>query len=193
MYLYNLNHFLQLYPDECQSLPQEQLRAAIRYGIQRAAAHDYNTQQQVAYYISLMFILGSDFDKDPQYPWAARQIADKSIPDSLHRIQHAYQSTVTFLNKTVGSDNRFLVKALLRLRAYNLDSVPQTSGARFRDDICALLAGLYPQKYSFQGNTLLQELITRGAESAKSYGITMNKGIFVYITLMFSYKHFTCI
>jgi hypothetical protein len=46
-----------------------------------------------------MFLLGSGFDKDPQFPWAENVLNDKSIPDESTRVDRLYKEAMTFMEK----------------------------------------------------------------------------------------------
>jgi hypothetical protein len=49
------------------------------------------------------------------------------------------------------------------------------------------LAGIYPQKYQYVGETALRSLVIHGAQQAVNNGISTNPGISLYIALMFAF------
>ncbi|MEX1363996.1 MAG: hypothetical protein AB1Z98_12775 [Nannocystaceae bacterium] len=46
-------------------------------GVSRALAHGIRTEQGACTFVGLQFVLGRDFDRDPQLPWV-REILDGS-------------------------------------------------------------------------------------------------------------------
>lgn len=180
-----ISYFSETYPDECGLIGRDAVRKIIQYGIKRAESHEFTTQKQVTYYISLMFILGSDFDKDIQLPWIIEQIDDRAIFDLTRRIERCYDSTLTYLGEIGGDNNRYLVKAIIRSRSFALDSVPQSTGEKFVQDTVNIFNYLYPQKCVYQGTDVLSKMVLQGIKDAAEYGISRNKGVFVYILCMF--------
>lgn len=56
-------------------MSDEELDDAIRHGVKRALAYGIGTERDAAKFVSLTFVLGRDFDRDPRLPWA-REILD---------------------------------------------------------------------------------------------------------------------
>lgn len=68
-----VGHVRQAFPLEFSDLGEDTVRQDIRYGIDRAEAHEIFAERQVAEYIDFMFILGRDFDTEIP---AARRILE---------------------------------------------------------------------------------------------------------------------
>lgn len=180
-----MGHFSQIYPCRCENLGKKQLRKVIRYGTKQAQSYGYETQKQLAYYISLMLILGSDFDKDSQYPWVIEKIDAANTSSPLNTIQNIYQSTIVFLEKTVGNESQYFKKVLLKLKKFKLNTISETSESQFEEDMIVILKNLYPQKFEFLGRRILHELVSKGVEAVKDYGFTTNKAKSFYVIAMF--------
>jgi hypothetical protein len=180
-----IRHFRRFYPVECQHAGAEQVRKLIRYGIDRAMVHGYAGQREVALYINLMLILGCDFDRDPQYPWAGEQLNDASIEADFARIQRVFQTTIDYLGKTSGAGNEYLFRALSRMREYDLASAPQSSGVQLQEDLLNVLASFYPEKYGSHTRDELIALVRRAAGDSFDYGIREAPGRVIYTTLAF--------
>jgi hypothetical protein len=180
-----IRHFFQLYPFECTSLGCDQIRKAVHYGLEQAENHGYYSQREAATYTSLLFILGNKFDQDPQLPWVAEQVDDLSIAAPLARIQRLYRSTIEYMEIIAGAESEHLVRALLRARDYTIESIPRDPVAEYENDFLARLRHLYPQKSDFQGDSLMCAWMQEGIRSAKEYGFTDMRGVFIYIALQF--------
>src|SRR5438094_179214 len=61
-------------------LGEPQLRVLVRLAVERAQSHVLMAERSIALYLDLMCVLGSGFDTDPQLPWAAAILADRSFP-----------------------------------------------------------------------------------------------------------------
>lgn len=72
-------HLKRYFPDRCAHLSDEDVRESIRYGIERANAYEICIEQDVSRYINLMYILGRDFDRDPELPWAQAILSGRAL------------------------------------------------------------------------------------------------------------------
>lgn len=79
-------------PQQCQQLGPGELKQTIEHGIQRAAAHGIQAEQDVCLYLGLMLIFGKDFDTDPAQPWAARVLANPRYDGSEERMEALSQA-----------------------------------------------------------------------------------------------------
>jgi hypothetical protein len=155
-------------------------------GIQRALRHGYSSQREASLYVNLMIILGCDFDRDPQIPWAAQQLDDERIRGRFRRIQRVHESAIRYLEQTVGDNNQHIVRSMIRLRDYRLDEAPSSSGSRLGADLATLLARFWGEKSSYQGEEAMRQLIAHSMSSAGNFGITGSRGLTVYTTLTFT-------
>ena len=73
---------------------KEQMRKAIHFGTGQTFSHGFNFRGPVRLYLELMVLFGSHFDTDPQYPWAARILADHdgNRPYPSRQNDRAYRS-----------------------------------------------------------------------------------------------------
>lgn len=180
-----VRHFLQHYPREGrQAGGPSQIRVLVQQGIQRARAYEFETQHQIGFFTALMIMLGSDFDHDPQLGWAAEQLADHSAGPS-DRIQYLFQSAVDYLSTTAGEDSELIVRAMLRIRAWDPNTAPETADTQWEGDVCALFQQLYPRKFEFQGDAATVEMLRHSVKSAARYGIGSQRGRSIYALHMF--------
>ena len=62
----------RFYPDACERLGRQGVRAVVERGIVKAAEYRIGRAAEVGQFLLLMFELGFDFDLDPWYDWAYR-------------------------------------------------------------------------------------------------------------------------
>ena len=174
---------LTTYPRETlQAGGEEAFRRILKRGVERALSLGFSSERQVTLFVALTLMLGHDFYTDPQLPWAWPITApgNKTI-----RIETIYNAAVAYLTATAGEDCEYVVRALLRIRKYNLDQAPASEGDAFVTDVLTLLRGFCPEKYACQGEELNRRLIAHARQTAYAYGITESRGILLLATLMF--------
>jgi len=83
------HHLAKCFPDAYRAIGGGAMAAHIRHGIERATRYGFASQREIVLYINLMFVFGSDFDKDPDFPWAADILDDNTLPQS-QRMEKLY-------------------------------------------------------------------------------------------------------
>jgi hypothetical protein len=75
--------------DQFASLGEAAVRDAVLYAVERAERHGLTTDQDVLSYLTLMFVFGRDFDRDPRLAWAseALQAPGRSAAFRMSRLQ----------------------------------------------------------------------------------------------------------
>jgi len=68
-------------PAHFNNAGEENVRALVRLGVESAARYRITTSEGLSIYVSLMFLLGTGFDRDPQFPWAAEALAPRAEDD----------------------------------------------------------------------------------------------------------------
>ncbi|MER2529055.1 MAG: hypothetical protein ABTR07_14105 [Candidatus Competibacter denitrificans] len=194
-----LAHVRTFFPRHAEVLGPAQLARVIHHALQKTARRNLKTERAVFLYTGLLLMLGSEFDKDPQLPWAIwrpepvpsgeaageaekEQVIDQKSPDV--RIEGLYSQAMKFLDRAVGAENQFLqrtVDALCQARIF--DEVP--SAPSFGHRLLLLLQMLGPERYRVIGEGPLRELVRHGYESAKRYGMVSEREIMHYMALAF--------
>lgn len=92
--------FLQrIWPEKCRALSADALNHLIRYGTESAHRYRITGQRGVVLYTVLMFMLGSGFYMDPQFPWAASVLKEESTINEAERIDRLYEEAMAFLDE----------------------------------------------------------------------------------------------
>jgi hypothetical protein len=66
-------------------LGDAQTRVAVRHGIERANSYGFTSLRGFALYVTLAFVLGSHFDRNPLYPWVRKNLVDDRDLDEKTR------------------------------------------------------------------------------------------------------------
>jgi len=85
-------HLRECFSEQCADLGDEELRAIVAYGRERAALYGIDLERHVCLYIDLMFGVGRDFDEDPALP--ARQILVDPAIHPIDRIDRVYDAVL---------------------------------------------------------------------------------------------------
>ncbi len=180
------SHFVATYPRETsQAGGPAQIRRVVEEGVKRAASFGFEAADELTLFVALLFMLGCDFDSDPQLPWVRALLSEGHPQNSRQRIEALYDAAVDYLSATAGESCEYVVRALLRIRDFDPQDAPRSEGEQFFTEYLALLNRFCPEKSQHQGEVLNRQLIAWGRERANQYGITHYRGVYVMITLMF--------
>ena len=183
-----LEHVEKFFPKHREIQGEEPARRVIRLGIERAEPYGLVSERDLHLYVGLMFMLGGYFDQDPQLPWAAQMLADENIVDPSTRVDLLHDRAMAFLNEAAGQESQYLERALSKGRKLPASALSRTGEDRqlsFGDYLLKLLYDWYPEKYQAVGDPAIRQLIRQGYQAARGYGLTDEKGITVYLGLMF--------
>jgi hypothetical protein len=181
-----LAHFQLHYPREFRLAGNDSMLRLVRSSIARAQKQGFTSQRDVALYANLTMMLGLDFDRDPQIPWAGRQLADPRITLKFRRIQGLFQAAVSYLGQVAGESNRAIAKAMIRIRDYKLQESDKVKPDELPTYLAGLLRRFYPEKFDTQGDKANQELIHLAAETARNrFGFSSPRGVTLFTGLAF--------
>ncbi|MFZ4790700.1 MAG: hypothetical protein ACOYMW_07395 [Candidatus Competibacteraceae bacterium] len=88
-----------LAPAKYQTLGDEPVRALVRSGYEAAKRHGFVTEPGMMNYIALAYVLGSGFDRDPVYPWAAATLSDPALVNPAQRSAVLRETALAYLAK----------------------------------------------------------------------------------------------
>lgn len=182
-----VEHIREFFPEQYDALGESVVRKVIEYGVDRAEAHGFETEPDVNMYIDLMLLLGSNFDTDPQLPWAAEDesIEDESMAESVGQVEKLYDQTIEYLDRIEGPEDEYLVKALDEVGEISFEDLPLNRSEDIENKTISLLRRIWPEKCRALGTSALNNLIRYGTESAQRYQITGQRGVALYTVLMF--------
>lgn len=178
-------HLRDHFPGQCEILGHVPLRKTVALGLENAAGYGLLSERDVFLYLSVMFMLGSFFDTDLQFPWAGPILNRNNFPDGYTKVQALYDAAMDYLDRTVGENEEEHLKVLLRVKRLDPDGAAERVGPDFTPGMIGLFREIHPRKAAHLGNDLLEKLIAAGAESASKYGITGERGRTVTLLHMF--------
>ncbi|HEY8086268.1 MAG TPA: hypothetical protein VIF09_00435, partial [Polyangiaceae bacterium] len=153
------DHFLSAYPRESrQAEGRPGVAAFVDVGMTRAAEHGFKTEALVSRYVSLMFMLGVDFDRDPQIPWVRELLDDPGFDEAELRMDQASQAVTEYLGETGGTDAGLVVRAMVRAREFELDRLPRAMDSGWEPAMLEIFEWIYPEKHAVQGDEVAGKL-----------------------------------
>src|SRR6266581_2811571 len=111
-----VEHSKNFAPPICEVIGDEQLRVALRSAMARAGSYGFTYRGPIRLFIEMMFLCGSGFDTDPQYPAIAEVLS--SPADQMQRAEQIHQGYLDYFERVSGPGAENVHKALKDLLAF---------------------------------------------------------------------------
>jgi hypothetical protein len=186
-----VTYIKEAFPKAYNDLKEPRIREIIRYEWNKAKGYSLKSERGIRLYISLTFLLGSGFDTDPQLPWAEKILKDEAIIDESEKCDRLYEESINYYYQVAGADGEHIDEAIQRIQNERMEglsvytNVSENLSREFVIQTTTRLKRIFPEKYEYLGNDVIDRLISPGIESAKAYGITIERGLTIYIIMMF--------
>lgn len=180
-------HVKTHFPNHDRILGESRIRKVIRYGIRRAHHHGLTTERSMCLYVTLMLMLGSNFDVDLQLPWAATILSDDALKPQSARVDRLTETAMEHLDRVAGTDNLHLNRALFRMRRGlpRIAAQPLVEGVGFSESMLIHFGDLFPRKYDTVGEHHVRLALQHGMGTAGRYGLTTDRDLAVYTSFVF--------
>ncbi len=170
----------------CAAIGDKQVHLAVQGAIRRCDGYGFTNRGPIRLFIEMMFLFGSAFDTDPQYPWAKdilKEASDQMIrAERLHEKILDYQKNVPDLKP---ADIRKTLEVLIT-RTVELESSSITA---FASDMLQAMALISPEKTAYVGEEGLTDLVLEGCAKALDHQVLTLQGQAVLGILMFVFGH----
>ena len=181
-------HLGEFSPPLFKAIGEEQLRKAIRFGIERADSHGFTFRGPVRLYLELMLLFGSHFDTDPQYPWATEILQNRDGNSQMQRANRLYEKTTDYREKVVGPEDAYTLRALRNISVLARHPLP-LSAENFAPAMREQITRVYPQKAVYIGDAGLDALIDEGIDRAKGFHFSTDRANALFVVLMLAFGH----
>lgn len=173
-------------PRLSQVIGDDQLRVAVRQAIERARGFGFTNRGPIRLYIELIFLRGSDFDTDPQYPELGRILREEE--DQMWRAERMFDAVNDYIAKVSGP-NGVNVRAALEAVAAFARAPAAFSTAGFVPEMLREMGRAFPQKATYVGEEALAALVEEGRAAARRYGFAATRAEALIVVLMFAFGH----
>jgi len=92
------------FPGRCRSLGNEGIREVVRYGARAAARYGFTRENDQYQFVELIFLLGSKFDQNPNFPWAQAILHDSRENDSSAKMAQLRQAAAQHIAQASRND-----------------------------------------------------------------------------------------
>ena len=99
-------HVNDVFPDECSEMSDAENFELIHYGIEVAAFYRITNEICICFFLDLIFILGSDFDVNLEYPWARSILLDLTL-DEGEKIDLLFTQLIATEEYKIRNDSEF--------------------------------------------------------------------------------------
>jgi hypothetical protein len=163
-------------------------RRVIRLGIEQARLHGFTNRGPIRFYIELMFMFGSYFDSDPQYPWAGAALKGPDDEDQSIRAERLYTALNKYLADVFEPEREHLRGAVQKLIDARIEDLLKP-GLDIEEMILGMLRSVCPLRGEYLGEAVLRVLIQHGFGLAHTYGLATDKGMVLMVTLTLAVGH----
>ena len=174
-------HSKDFSPRLCEVIGDEQLRVALRSAMNRAGGYGFTYRGPIRLFIEMMFLCGSAFDTDPQYPRVGEIL--RASGDQMQRAEQIHQGFLDYLEKVSGPGAVNVRNALRGLSVFARMPITFSSN----DFVAGMLQEMthfFPQKVAYVGEEGLTALIREGRTEARKHGFPTVRGEALVVVLM---------
>lgn len=179
-------HSKDFTPRLCEVIGDDQLRVAVHSAISRAMAYGFTNRGPIRLFIEMMFLCGSAFDTDPQYPMLGEIL--RTPADQMERAEQIYQGSLDYLEKVSGPGAINVHSALRNLALFAKMPLRFSSGD-FLPGMLKEIHQFFPQKAVYVGDDALTALIQEGRDEARNYRFPTLRSEVLIVVLMFAFGH----
>lgn len=180
-----VEHSKDFSPPLCEVLGDDQLRVALRSAMTRAEEYGFTNRGPMRLFIEMMFLCGSAFDTDPQYPAVGAVL--RASGDQMQRAQRIHELCLDNLGKVAGPHAVNVRKALSDLLIFT--RTPLTFSKDFVADMLQAMHRVFPQKAAYVGEAGLKALIDEAIAEAQQYGFVTARQKTLLVVLKFAFGH----
>jgi hypothetical protein len=180
-------HLYEFSPRHAAVIGEENVRLTIRRGVARAGRYGLTHRGPVRLYLDLTFMFGSDFDTDPQLPWAAAILGSGAV-DQMERAEQLHAGARWYSDAVAGPKFEYAKEAFARARRVRYEHLRIPPG-EFEEGCLTHLRAVHPEKYAYVGREALTELIREGVGAAAHRHVSGEPEALFWILLMFAMGH----
>lgn len=179
-------HSKEFSPKLCNTIGEDQLRIALRQTLLRARAHGFFNRGPQRLFVEMMFLFGSGFESDPQYPWVSQIL--QTAGNQMSTADRLFKEIVKYQENVSGPDGVHTWNALSGLAGLARQPLLFLSHD-FQASMRQEMIRVFPQKAAYIGNEGLLALIEEASGKARAYQLPRVEGDALLAVLMFAFGH----
>jgi hypothetical protein len=179
-------HLRQYDPLLCEAAGAEALEEAVDLGVQRAHECSFTLNGPIRSYLEIMFVLGSDFDRDPQYFWLRPWLQPQERYPEMERARYLQFHVIRFINDFQGSDNINIIHALNQAQDITREQLIEIS-RNYPEKAVNWLESMHPLKCRFIGKDALRSLMNLAIKETARAELQGPESVALVLGLMFTF------
>lgn len=179
-------HSQEFSPRLSEVLGEEQLRVALRGAMGNAQKYGFTNRGPIRLYIEMMFLYGSSFATDPQYPWAAQIL--KAPGDQMERAETLCAKILDYQEKVSGVEASNTRRALAEVQTMAKKPLDVTE-RDFAPGMRREMHRIFPEKAAYIGQEAQLALTAKAQADARKFGFPNPRGDALLLVLMFAFGH----
>jgi len=183
-----VKHISEFTPEQFKIIKEPDIRKIIALGIKRADNYGLTFRGPVRFYLEMMFMVGSDFDTDPQYYWIREILVNNHEKNQMKRADLLYDKVIGFLDKMMGENYEYEIGALKKFVKIPFDDF-QAFNHEEPVKFVVKLKEIFPEKVKLINERAFLQLHEHALTVARKYGIADDGGIAISFSLMFTFGH----
>jgi hypothetical protein len=185
---YMVAHLMDFTLLHSRAIGEEGIRAIIRSGVERSKTYGLTRKGPVRLFIEMVFLLGVDFDTDPQFPWIRTTLEDPRAGDENSRADLLHERLMDYVNAAGGPGREYSRRSLVRARRLPFTALAE-AGAPTDEELLRGMRDAYPEKFEYVGEQRLRPLIRRAEEEANRYRMLPGTAARLFTGLMYALGH----
>lgn len=165
-------------------LGDAQTRIAVRHGMQRASYYGFTSLRGLALYVTLSFVLGSHFDKNPLYPWVHKNLVDDRDLIETTRTHRFYNALRRYL-RAARDESGIYNEPIVHYAKTPRHSGPRADATFVENQLVEQLRTIALAQFTEAGEDRVRTLVRVAIERAGARGIMTMAGLSVYVPLTF--------
>ena len=181
-------HLQGFAPQHWRSIGEQTGREVIRLGMEQARRYGFTNRGPVRFYVELMFLFGSYFDTDPQFPWANAVLTAPEPFEQMARAQLLFDALNEYSTQVRGPKHKYFIQALQRLSETPIEGIVKPD-IPLEETAIQGLEAIYPETYDYLGEPRVRAIIRESFDTARRYGFNSVKGMLLMVGLTFFMGH----
>lgn len=179
-------HLVQFDPVLCGAAGLGAVEKAVDIGLRQAHQCGFALDGPIRTFLEIMLVLGSEFDRDPQYSWLVPWLQPVEHYQEMERAQYLHFHVVRYLDYIEGRDGSHGVAALKKAQQVTRNQLKEI-GEGYPEKAIRLLESINPLKCRFIGRREIQSLIQLAVKEADQAKLKSLEGATLILVLMFSF------
>lgn len=177
-------HVKTYFPNHFAIMNEEDIYHTIKYTFKKCKSYKFTTKRNLCLYLNMAFMLGSNFDNDPQYPWAKAILKGIKLKNSVRHIDDLKIKSQEIFNSMAGKNNAAINRFFLNFSKHHQEIYNTIITLNLKKDF-TYLQEIYPEKYSTIGEQNISKMLETGSRNAEKYGLTNNSSLAIFGLLQF--------